>query len=182
MQAEIAPLAVVASALYALIVGACLLAASTAGKMRQQAWHRSGWALIAGFFAILVIMRVFDIEETLRDNLRAMIRASGDYGERRQFQRQILAICVAIASLAATGWLTHTLRRVRGRRNLALICAFGCIGAMAVLIALRMISLHATDRLLYGALKLNWFGDVGLSLATLGAALFYVRVVRASRS
>ncbi|MEP0473064.1 MAG: hypothetical protein ABJQ41_10395 [Marinomonas sp.] len=46
--------------------------------------------------------------------------------------------------------------------------------AMLCLIALRVISFHATDQLLYG-MRLNWVIDPALTLAVAGAAIWTVR-------
>jgi hypothetical protein len=49
---------------------------------------------------------------------------------------------------------------------------------MLFLVILRVISLHMIDRLLFGPLKLNWIGDIGASLVVLGAAIYYMKLVR----
>ena len=65
-----------------------------------------------------------------------------------------------------------------GRRNIAVAIGIASCGVMLAIIALRMISLHAMDRLLYGPLKLNWVGDLGASALVLGAAIYYVLLLK----
>ena len=68
-------------------------------------------------------------------------------------------------------------QRIHGRRNIAVGVAATASGVMMVTIAMRIISLHAMDRLLYGPLKLNWIGDVGSSFFVIAAAIYYVMLV-----
>ena len=78
-------------------------------------------------------------------------------------------------SLPLPYWVS---KRIAGRRNIALAVAIGACGVMLATISMRTISLHAFDRLLYGALKLNWVGDIGASLVVLIVAASYNRIVR----
>jgi len=67
---------------------------------------------------------------------------------------------------------------LRGRRNVARLAAVLAACAMLFLMALRAISLHPIDALLYGPLKLNWIVDLGASFLVLGSAIHYTRIVR----
>lgn len=60
---------------------------------------------------------------------------------------------------------------------MAVIIAVGCAAGMVFLLLLRILSLHSVDDVLYGPLKLNWVGDVGMSLAVLGCAIRYAKIV-----
>ena len=55
--------------------------------------------------------------------------------------------------------------------------AAGC-GIMLAVIAMRVISLHAMDFLLYGPPKLNWIGDLGASCMVMAAAVYYILLLR----
>lgn len=70
-------------------------------------------------------------------------------------------------------------RNLRGRRNMAVLVSVLTVFAMLFLMALRLASLHATDALLHSAFKLNWLIDIGSNLTVLGAAVTYIRLVRA---
>lgn len=70
-------------------------------------------------------------------------------------------------------------RNLWGRRNMAVLVSVLAAFAMLLLMALRLASLHAPDALLYGTFNLNWLIDIGSSLAVLGGAVTYIRLVRA---
>jgi hypothetical protein len=167
-----------ASALYLLVIGASLLAALTARAWSQREWHVAAWLGLAMFFAALVAVRLLTIEELLRGELRAFLMARGMLEERRSIQGTIVA--VVLLGVAAAGFigLYRAAGVVRGQRNWAVVAGLAAGGVLAMLVCLRIVSLHALDKLLFGPLKLNWAGDVGSSLAVLGAALFYVWLVR----
>lgn len=162
--------------IYAVVVLVSATAWFTALRRKQQPWHARCWLLLAVFFVLLLLSRYFQLEEILRDALRASLRSSNEYGHRRDFQRPLVAAIVGIGALVACWWFYKLARTVRGRRNFAVMA--GLVGAfgMAFLISLRMVSLHAIDALLYG-LRLNWVADIGLSLMVAAAAAFYVRLV-----
>ena len=46
---------------------------------------------------------------------------------------------------------------------------------MIGLVALRLVSFHATDALLYAPLRLNWVLDIGLTLIVAGSAWAFIR-------
>jgi hypothetical protein len=167
-----------ASGIYGCVVMMCLAAALTAHRSRQMPRHVWTWLLLALFFAALVALRLFEVEEAVRDSLRAAMRAEGSYDQRRDIQRPIVAAIIVLACASTLGLLYRTTRIVRGRRNVARVAALVAALAMLVLMTLRMISLHAIDALLYGPVKLNWVIDLGASLAVLGAAAYYTRLVR----
>lgn len=167
-----------ASGIYGCVLIMCLAAAITARGSRQLPGHVWTWLVLALFFAALVPLRLFEIEETVRDSLRAALRAEGNYRERRDIQGPIVAAIIMLVGAGALALLYRTTRNVRGRRNVARVAALVAALAMLVLITLRMISLHAIDALLYGPVKLNWVIDLGASLTVLGAAAYYTRLVR----
>ncbi|MEP3421313.1 MAG: hypothetical protein ABJN35_06240 [Erythrobacter sp.] len=171
-------LSILAAAFYCVVVAACLVAAFTTKAQRQQPWHGKVWIAIAVLFAALVASRLLNVEEILRADLRAWLRDEGMLDGRRVWQGWLIA--GAIFMFAAGGLFAayRTFGGFKGRRNIAVALAGGAAGVMISIIVMRTISLHAMDRLLYGALKLNWVGDLGSSAAILAAAAYYVWLVR----
>ncbi len=177
MQAELSLLSLIASGLYAVVALACTGAFFVARAERQSSWHTKTWLLTAALFVVLIISRLLGIEEVLRADLRDWLQAEDLVENRRAIQGPIIA--VAIATFAAVGMIAlyWGAKRISGRRNIAVAAVWGACAAMVATIAMRTVSLHALDRLLYGPLKLNWVGDMGASLVVLGAATYYIGIV-----
>ena len=171
-------LSLTAAAIYVVVTIACLIAAGVAKNRRQPLRHGRIWVAIAVAFVALAAVRVTGLEDLLRESLREALRADAAYADRRAVQRPLAAIALAGVSLGAMILLWRQSRSVRGRRNVALLVATGATMVMGLLIALRIISLHQVDSLLYGPLKLNWAIDLGASALVLGSAALYVRLVR----
>lgn len=178
MQDGPSTLSLIAAAFYALVSVSCLLASQTAFTHRQQRWHLWAWLAITALFVLLIASRIFDLEEALRASLRSWLATEGLRADRRQYQGVILAVLLAAAVSGVIYGSNRLIRRVRGHRNLAVVISIMLSLAMAVLVALRIVSLHAFDQLLFGVLKLNWFGDLGTSAGILGAAIYYTCRVR----
>ena len=168
-----------ASAIYMVVLLACLAAAVTAARFRQRPAHVRLWFLLAAIFAILCVMRVLAVEEWLRDYLRDTLRASGSYRDRRSLQGPIIASILVIFAFAGSIMIYRWARNLRGRRNFMVLAGTAAALAIGLLIVLRLTSLHAVDALLYGPLKLNWVIDLGASLVVMLTAFNYVRLVRA---
>lgn len=84
-----------------------------------------------------------------------------------------------VAGAALAAWLGfRTVRQAGGRLDLFAGLASLCGLGMITLVGLRLVSLSPVDKLLYGPLKLNWFADIGGSLAVLGLAAAYVHRAR----
>lgn len=181
MLAQLSILSLVACLLYGVVAGAVVRAGREARRNRQQLWHVRAWSLMALYFVVLIVLRLLNLEEGIRESMREMLEAQNLLAERRSLQGPIIAVAIilfASCSMLAAYW---TSQRVSGRRNIALAVAIVACGVMFATMVMRTVSLHALDRLLNGPLKLNWVGDIGSSLAVLGAALFYVSVVRGNR-
>lgn len=172
-------LSLAAAVLYLLVSSSCILAATTAIRGRQMRWHGRNWALLAVLFVAFAALRIFGFEEVWREDWRIAMRFEGTYEERRSFQRPIVAALIAIGASLALWWVYRVARVIRGRRNIATMVATSCAAVMVFVLALRLVSLHPIDSLLYGPIKLNWIMDVGSSLAVLGSALYYWRIVSA---
>lgn len=179
MHGTVSTISYLASVLYLLVATTCLHAGWTADKFRQAPSQRHIWLLVAGLFVLLMLARLFAVEESIRDSLRSAMRASGNYSERRELQAPIISGLLVIGTGAGAFLVYRWGRMLRGRRNYMVFVSVLAAFAMVSLIALRLTSLHLVDALLYGALKLNWVIDVGSSLAIMAAAINYVRLVRA---
>ena len=125
----------------------------------------------------MIAMRAFDWEDSFRQVMRRSLRADQAYESRRDFQRPMVAAAVVVFACLAMWMVSHVVRAAGSRRRIALACASLATLALAGLLILRLISLHQIDRLLYGPLKLNWLGDIGLSVTALAAAVYYIRVL-----
>ena len=79
----------------------------------------------------------------------------------------------AVREFAEETGLTVTLGPV-----LAVLAGLAC-AAMILLILLRLVSLHMLDALLYRGPRLNWFADIGATLAVAGLARHYHVSLRA---
>ncbi|WP_285713705.1 hypothetical protein [Erythrobacter oryzae] len=167
-----------AAGLYGLVMLACVLATTTAARYRQLPHHARTWAMLAAMFLLLACNRFTGFEEFVRSLLREELRVFGTYEDRRSVQGP-LAVAVIVLFSAAVGWsLYFRWRTARGQRDRAVLVALGAAVVMLALVVMRIVSLHQMDTLLYGPLKLNWIADLGSSVAVLGAALKYVRLVR----
>jgi hypothetical protein len=181
MPASLSPFNMIAVGLYLLVALGCVTGLLTAMRYRQAGWHLRVWLSVAALFIALAALRGLGIEDMWQGELRTMLRAEGTYQDRREFQRPLAAIVIAFAGSAAFLWAYRGFRNVRGRRNVAVMVAGASAFTMIALVALRLISLHPVDALLYGPIKLNWIIDMGSSLAVLGAAGYYIRLVGSRR-
>ena len=177
MLAQPSALSLVACALYAIVAFSAWRAGLAARGRGQQPWHTRTWIFVTIFFILLIVSRLFGLEEMLRAGLREMLQVQDVSENRRSIQGPIIAaaiIAFASAGMFAVYWISQ---RLSGRRNIAVAVAVGACGVMLATIAMRTVSLHALDRLLNGPLKLNWVGDIGASLAVFLAAAVYARIV-----
>lgn len=170
-----------ASGLYGVVIVTCVAAFVIAMRGHQNRTHLVAWLLLAAFFLVLVWLRLYEIEDLWRGAVRDWLKGEDTFGERRTMQRPIAAGAVAVIGLLGFWWFYRTMTGVRGRRNIAVSVAMAAGGAMLALIALRLISLHPVDTVLYGPIKLNWIIDIGSSLAVMASAAFYVSVVASRR-
>lgn len=122
-------------------------------------------------------MRVTGAEEIIRGAFRQLLAMEGAYESRRSLQRPLAAVILITMSAAVALGPLRQWHLARGRRNVAVVVGLAGLATMVMLLGLRIVSLHQLDMLLYGPLKLNWIMDLGASLAVLGAALLYVRLV-----
>lgn len=169
-------LSIAGAVIYLGVSALCMLAWANSGKAAAELDRgRSAWLAIASGFVLLALSRIFVFEDRLDDRLRDIARQSDIYEGRVAWQAplSVLAI-VGLAFLFAM--LARTLTIASGdphrrARAIALLAGLAMIG----LIALRIISFHPIDALLYGTLRLNWWLDIGLSAIVGWAALWSFR-------
>jgi hypothetical protein len=171
-------LSLVAVGLYIFVVSGALLVCSRAFQQRQAPWQSKAWMIIALMFVVFGVMRVLGVEDMLQADLRSALYVEQRYETRRAFQGPLFGVIFILAAAIAARLFYYIVKGVKGRRNVATLVAAGCTGAMIILAALRLVSLHSVDALLYGPLKINWIMDIGLSLAVIACAVQYRMVVR----
>ena len=162
--------------LYGLVILTCLAAAPVAARQpdrRSDLWH---WLAAAVVFAGLGALRLVQAEDRIRGFAREWSRAAGAYQDRTGLQ---IAAVVAIVVIGCvfTGLFIRSWRASRpfSRARLVLVSRFALLGLIP-LFALRLVSLHAVDRVLYnGPIRLNWMLEGAISLAVGGSAILYAR-------
>lgn len=179
MATSVSLYSLAAAAFYVVVALAAMAACGTASTSGQPRWNRNVWLALAVLFVVLIVLRGFGIEDVVRNALRTELRSDGTYSDRRWMQGMIASIVLAVVAAAGFFWFYRATRSLSGRRNFATMAGLLAGAAMVLLVMLRMISLHMIDRALYGPFKLNWIVDLGASAVVLGAAIYYVRLVRA---
>ena len=176
---ELTLLSMAGAGLYLLASMTCILAGSVQGQVTDKKRKKWFWFVIAVAFVLLAVSRIFGIEEAISLGLKAEFIAKEEYSQRRGWQRWF----VAGALLIAAGFCFWLLRRSifrkspgSWRQNLVILAVIG----LGTIVLLRIISFHATDKLLYG-LRLNWILDPGLTLLVIAMALLTVRELREKR-
>lgn len=179
MSASVSMFSLAATVLYAGVALSAMAAFGTATTSGQPGWNRNVWLGLAILFVVLIVLRGFALEDVVRDALRDELRSDGSYAQRRAAQGIIASVVLCVVGAAGFWWLYRISKLLRGRRNFATMGALLAGALMLFLVVLRTISLHMIDRALYGPFKLNWIVDIGTSLVVLGAAIYYIRLVRA---
>jgi hypothetical protein len=164
-----------AAALYIVTAGLAVRAAINART--APAWHRTVWLVAVGLFVSCALSRLFGLEEGLRLLLRGELREEHIYSARREYQSVIASVIIVVASLAAfvgaaTAFRSGVLKS-GGLSRIALATAIAC-ATMALLIVVRVVSLHALDVLIYRGPRLNWIVDIGTTVAVGALAWLYV--------
>ena len=164
-----------AAALYFGVALACLWA-SRGRPARDPARF---WLLVAAIFIGLAVLRALAAEDLARDQLRHFL----DQENAREWRRTIqmpLAASMGLIAMGLIGWMARQLRHLRDRpRSRLRVIASMALVAMAGLMALRIVSLHFTDWLLFsgliGPIRLNWIIDLGASGTVLLCAILHRR-------
>lgn len=158
--------------LYLGTAGLCCAAAFMQGVLQR---HTLLWLSAAFVFTAMALSRFFGFEQLVRDHLRKDFAAVGAYDSRWDIQIPA-TLAIIVAGIAVLVFFTRALKRAQGRRERLLFLGVGCAAAYLPLFALRIVSLHATDVLLfYGPLPLNWILDGLLWLGCTVCAAEYMR-------
>lgn len=163
--------------IYIATVVACF-GAAIHGRL-SKAPGFNAWTAISMALIVLGAFRLFNGEDFVRNFLRESVRRAGHYDDRTPFQMAALVIAIVLA--VALIWLAwrYWPRARSGRMNQAVAVARLSLLAFLPLYSVRIISLHATDALLYaGPIRLNWVLELGLLVTILAAAVTYQRTAR----
>jgi hypothetical protein len=151
--------------------------AGRGGKTKTAMW----WVGTA-LFTVLALSRLSGWEATLQSELRESLFADGTYADRRATQAPLIAgLILLVAGLLALSIFRSGRLPLHIRAGDPTRWAMAGMIAMAGLVTLRIVSLHATDALLYGPLHLNWFVDIGATLLVLAGAVRFRRLVKGPR-
>lgn len=168
-----------------LLAAALALAAANAAKRRGRShFELAVWGVATVFMLLVALSRAYDLEELARQAGRAWVYSMHAYHERWNYQAPLAALISVVAGAVAFAciWLFRLNRSAR--RSRPRLCVLGAQIGMALflaLFALRILSLHLTDMLLYsGPIRLNWVLDGALTLLLAGSAWAYVRDLAAS--
>lgn len=170
-------LGLVAAGFYIVTAVLALRAARSAQSAQAvPGWHRMVWLIGCVLFVACAVSRLFGIEEALRQLLRGELRDEHLYAERREYQAAIasgIIIAAGIASVVGAAKLFRSgVLRSSGLSRIALMAGLACAG-MALLIVVRVVSLHMLDVLLYRGPRLNWIIDIGATVMTGALAWLY---------
>lgn len=169
-----------ASVLY-LVTAAASLAAARAALATKDVRGGRFWCFVAAFFLGIMALRMIGAEQIAHDTLRSWSVSEGAYTDRRAWQGPLAVL--AILMLAAV--LAVFVRLATSRRADAATWTFrmglGGVLVMTGLIAIRLISFHGTDQLLYKGPHLNWVVDIGATLTSLAGATRFIRAFRLIR-
>lgn len=163
-------------------LGTCLLCLAAAPKARQSAKPTReyfGWIICGFWFVIIALVRALNLEEKTREALRAVISEFGMYRDRTTFQIPLGILVFALGVLLLLlFWRKFDATRERKGERLLLLAQFASLGFL-LLYALRFVSLHAIDALLYsGPLRLNWLLDGAITVTVAFCAILYIRLCR----
>ena len=120
---------------------ACVIAALRSTRPNARIWQVLGF--INGIFLIEII---FGLRHRIHDYLVALLRAEGEYGQRRGMQELVLIGLGTIALICVMLLLFS--RSLAGNVRIA----GGLTIALLALFAIETVSLHSLDALLYGSI------------------------------
>lgn len=165
----LSPMAIIASLGYLGASLAAFVAAffahAKSGRIERQPNHMSrickAWLAVGGSFVLFLALRVLQVEDRLRSAGRAMVMQEHAYSKRWDWQAPTAALVVALTfMIVAYLWLRRSKRsNVEPQLPVTVRLALAAVGAMIVLIMLRLVSLHAIDSILYRGPHLNWVVD-----------------------
>lgn len=149
----------------------CVLASWKGAALRR---HSLLWLSAGTIFMAVACTRLTGGEEFLRTWLRSYAASAGSYGSRWELQAPVTVLVIVLAA-GAVLMLARTWQRSSGRREKLLLAGVAFAAAYLPLYAIRIVSLHATDLLLYyGPAPLNWILDGLLCLGSASCAAGYI--------
>lgn len=166
-DSDATPIALAMAAALICVVAGVRAAHAHAGEAPLYTW----WAFAAVCVAIAT-GHVLHLGGGAAESGRDAFRFEGLYGSRRPFQALVVAGLLTGAFFSATCLLPWMERRL-GRSFLLPAAA---LGGLVVFLAVRTISLHAIDAVLYG--KQIFAGHPGALIEVSGLALFLVLAAR----
>ena len=168
--------------LYAAAIVCSLSAARQSWTFGRPADHRMVWFTVACSFLALLVFRVIQGEDLVRNNLRAFARGHDLYEMRHDYQAALVGIVLVGGALVAFAVWQRWFRQRLSRESLLVRVATVATLAFVPLYALRIISLHAVDALLYaGPVRLNWILELALCLMIMACALAYGQTVKRAK-
>ncbi|RGP41501.1 hypothetical protein BPTFM16_01807 [Altererythrobacter insulae] len=137
--------------------------------------NRGFWILAGLAMTVAALARFADFEDRIRTALRAQLDAASLLEGRYALQMPLVIVAIGIA----IGIAAILLRRIPSwrSRSVELAAWLGKLALLAliVLLVVRIISLHATDRILFtpivGPVTSNWLLDIGFATMLLLAAI-----------
>ena len=163
---------------YALVALACLAAMRAAAPQSDRRGDLYHWLACAGVFVGLLALRLWQVEDRLRDAVRVWARGTGEYQSRAELQLPV-ALLMAALGLAIVYVFIRLWRERRpgSRARLVLSSRFAVLGLLP-LFGLRLVSLHQIDQVLYaGPLRINWMIEGVICIVVSGcAALYFLRI------
>lgn len=165
------------------LYGAAIVSALSAGR---RAWlfgrpfrNVRPWFLLALAYASLLIFRLFQGEDRIRDGLRDMLRSHQLYEQRRDLQAPLAVLVILVGALLVFILWKNWPRKSGRREDVYKILASLAAWLFLPLYGLRLVSLHAIDALLYaGPVRLNWILEAAICLATTIFAILYGEAVK----
>jgi Ca2+/Na+ antiporter len=175
------PFSLAAISVYVGISLLCTLAALSAGVRGHSRRHALGWLLCSAAFIAMAVLRLLGAEDRIRQALRKLALAQGSYEERAVLQAPLVVLILAGMILLVFGAQRVWRSKLPENSDRLLGVALLSVAAFVPLYAVRMISWHTTDRILYGGgIHLNWILDLGLCAAVAGVAILYLRPSRSA--
>lgn len=166
-------------AVYFLVVALCAAAAWAASGPRHRGRHVAAWLGCALAFSLLTLVRLFTIDDHIELALKLFAKATGVHDDRAMLQVPLVGLAIlgaAVLTLFAAKVL-HSHHPDRRDRLIA-VALFSTV-AFAPLYALRLISWHDLDAILYsGGIHLNWLFELALCSLVAGSATLYIRATK----
>jgi hypothetical protein len=131
---------------YVVSAGICYVAALWRFRANgPHRWVEAGlWFGLALLLVALVVFKAEDVQVSVANEGRELARSRGWYGQRRELLEEMIYV-IGAASMAAIVLALVLLGDLRARLGLTVLSA----GALLCFVAVRTLSLHKVDVLLY---------------------------------